>query len=222
MASLKRDIPGIRFSGIKVTPDEIDQTRQYSVNNPSTSATWYGTAASASAAAFGITNINADYPRNILVTIGGVAGGMGGTATVNGKDQFGNVIQETLGFATANGGGSVAGTKIFAQVTSGTCTPVGLGGTAVGTMSLGVAIGTAANLVALFGLPDKIGAVSDVKRMTFIDNGTAKNINGGTIAAYIGTANHTFRGTAIVAATDQYHLTVRSTFNPEESTVNTL
>lgn len=220
--SLKRIEPGVRFSGIKVTPDEIDQNRQYSIVYPTASATWYGTAASAAAVAYGLTNINADYPRNLLVTIGGVAGGMGGTAVVNGKDQFGNVIQESIGFATANGGGSVAGTKIFAQVTSGTCTPVGLGGTAIGTMSLGVAIGTAANLVALFGLPDKIGAASDVKRITFIDNGTTKNINGGTIAAYIGTANHTFRGTAIVAATDQYHVTMRSSFNPEDSTVNTL
>lgn len=222
MPSLKRDIPGIRFSGIKVTPDEIDATKQYSVIMPSISETWYGTVSSATPAAFVLDNINADYPRNLLFVTLGVAGGMGATAVVNGKDQFGNVIQETMSFGSAAGGGTVAGTKIFAQVTSGTMTPVGLGGTAVGTAKLGVAKGTAAGIVNLFGLPDKILATSDVKRITFIDNGTAKNINGGTIAAYIGTANHTFRGTAVVAATDQYHITMRSTFNPEESTVNTL
>lgn len=213
MPGLKKFFPDFTFSGNKVTPDEYDEQLYYTVANPSVSASWFGTAANAAATAITLTNTKSDYPRNVLLTITGVAGGQGGTAVINGIDQFGRSQTETIGFATANAGGTAAGTKIFAEVTSATITPVGLGGTAVGTTSLGVALGTAAGIVNLFGLPWKV-RTGDVKSITWINNGTATAINGGTVStAFIGTANHTFVGTSIVAITDRYTVRVKPTYD---------
>lgn len=216
--ALKKYFPDVRFSNNKVDPDEMNLRIVYQVDNPSIADTAYGTVESATAAAFVLTNTMADYPRNVLFTALGVAGGMGGTAVVNGTDQFGVTQQETMSFASAAGGGTVAGTKIFSTVTSGTFTPVGLGGTAVGTAKLGFAKGTAAGIVNLFGLPVRVAKTSDVKRLTWINNGTWTALNGGTISGYIGTANHTFVGSAVVAATDKYQVEILSTYNSENKT----
>lgn len=214
MPGLKVIDPSFQFSGNRVTPDEYDEQLYYTIQAPSVSATFYGTAASASVVAVGLTNTKADYPRNVLLTLLGVAGGMGGSVTVNGYDQFGRSVNETFGFGSAAGGGTAAGTKIFAEITSATVTPVGLGGTAVGTVSLGVAAGTASGIATLFGLPWKIRAVSDVKSITWINNGTATAINGGTVtSAHVGTANHTFMGTQIPVITDRYTVRVKPTYN---------
>ena len=214
--ALKKFFPDVRFNDNKVSPDEMNMRVNYVVANPSISDTGFGTVSSATAAAVVFTNVVADYPRNVLFTILGVAGGMGGTLVVNGKDQFGITQSETIAIGSAAGGGTAAGTKIFSSLSSGTVTPVGLGGTAVGTAKVGYALGTAAGIVALFGLPVRVAAVSDVKRLTWINNGTSTAINGGTLSSsYIGTANHTFQGSAIVAITDQYHVTVKSTYNDE-------
>ena len=45
MSGLKKHLPDIRFSANRVTPDEIDSYRVYNVIYPTTSATWFGTAA---------------------------------------------------------------------------------------------------------------------------------------------------------------------------------
>lgn len=216
--ALKKTDPGIRFSGIKVAPDEIDQVRQYIVMNPSVSASYLGTVTSASAAALVLDSVKCDYPRTLLLTLTGVAGGMGGTAVINGKNQFGETIQESIGFATANAGGTKAGTQIFAEVTSGTVTPVGLGGTAVGTASLGFAIGTAANQVAKFGLLDKVGALSDVKVILWNDADVMKAVNGGTVTStYVDTTNQSFNIGQVVAAADSFIIRYRSTYSSEET-----
>ncbi|MEK9207919.1 MAG: hypothetical protein AAB922_05520 [Patescibacteria group bacterium] len=225
MGSLKRTLPEIRFSGAKVTSDEIDANKQYSVIHPSVDPLWFGTAAvgtAGQAKAFVLTNIRADYPRNLVVSDATGAGtAHGGTATVNGKDQFGNSITESITVATAAAGGTVAGTKVFASVSSGTFN-FATAAVGNGTTQLGVAIGTSTALQHLFGLPDKILGTADVKNITWVNNGTSTTVNGGTIGAYVGTANHTFQGTAVVAVTDKFVVTLRSTFNPEEATVNTL
>jgi hypothetical protein len=220
MGSLKRTQPALRFGLDKVTPDEMDMVRQYIILNPSVTDTYFGTVSSATASAFVIGQNRADYPRNLLFVALGVAGGMGGTAVVNGKDQFGNTISETLSFGSAAGGGTVAGTKVFAEVTSGTFTPVGLGGTAVGTAKLGVAIGTSSTS-PIFGLPDKIGGTSDIKAVTWIDADTAKQHGA---ASNADTTNHAVRieVSGGVAAADSYVVRYRSTYNPEDQTVNTL
>lgn len=223
--SLKRIQPGIRFSGYKVSPDEMDVTRQYIVEHPSIDPAWFGTApigTAGQAKAFVLTNIRADYPRNLVVSDATGAGtAHGGTAVINGKDQFGNTIQETITIGTAAAGGTVAGTKIFSQVSSGTFT-FATASVGNGTTQLGVAIGTSATLQHLFGLPDKIASTADVKSITWLNNGTSTTMNGGTIGAYVGTANHTFKGTAVVSVTDKYVVHMRSTFNSEEAQIQNL
>lgn len=223
--ALKRIEPGVRFSGFKVSPDEMDMTMQYTVMHPSVDPVWFGTSTvgtQTQAKALVVTNIRADYPRNLVGAVAAAAGSVaGGTWVVNGKNQFGATIQESVAIAPATGGGTVAGTKIFAQVSSGTFT-FGTGDPGNGTPRLGVAIGTAATLQHLFGLPDKIASTADVKNLLWINNGTSTTVNGGSIGAYVGTANHTFKGTAVVAVTDRFVVSYRSSFNSEAEQVHNL
>lgn len=219
MPGLKLHYPDVRFSANKVTPDEVDQTVYYTVQNPSVSASFLGTVTTSTAAgaAFVLDQTKCDFPRNVLLTITGEAAGMGGTATVTGTDQFGVAQTETLGFGSAANGGTIAGTKIFDSVSTANLDGVlGAAGTAIGTASLGFAIGTAANIVAQFGLPVKIGAVADVKKIMWNDNTVQKGVNGGTVTAtYVGTAKHSFNIGQIVAAADAFHVEILSTYNSE-------
>lgn len=213
--------PSMQFNGEKVTPDEIDQDQQYIVMKISVGTADLGTASVTGDGSLPIiiTNPILDYPRNIQLSILGVAGGMGGTAVVNGQDQFGNVISESLGFATAAGGGTVAGTKVFARVTgavagtAGTVTIAGLGGTAVGSAYLGVGAGSP----MIFGLPARIGGSADLKRANWIDNAVVKplNINSTGTSATGGTQ---FSSVSLQIAgganvQDDYVFTYRSSFN---------
>src|SRR3990167_8890157 len=202
MPGLKKYFPDIRFGGNKITPDELDVRKTYQVTYPSISASSLGTAAAGTVdVAWSVVNTTLDYPRNLLYTVTG--GTTGGTTIVNGKDQFGVVITETVTIATAAAGGTAAGTKVFSTFTSGT--HYTNGGDNTSTAVLGYAKGTAAGIVAVFGLPVRVGAVSDVKRLTWSNVGTVTSVNGGTInSTYVGTANHTFQGSAVVAATDIY------------------
>lgn len=219
MPGLKKHEPSIRFSANKITPDEIDQRIRYTVQNPSVSASYLGTVTTATTTggAFVMDSIACDYPRNLLFTLTGVAGGMGGTMTATGTDQFNRAQTESIGFGSAASGGTLAGTKIFDTVTSATLNSVvGVGGTAVGTASLGFAIGTAATQVAQFGLPVKIKAVGDVKRITWNDSTVQKSVNGGTVnSTYVGTATHSFNVGQVVAAADAFHVDILTTYTSE-------
>lgn len=223
--ALKRFQPEVRFPGFKVTPDEIDQVTQYVVMHPSVDPVWFGTTAAGTqtqSKALVVTNTKADYPRNIVGAVAAASGSVvGGTWTVNGKNQFGASISESIAIAPATGGGTVSGTKIFAQVSSGTFA-FGTGDPGNGSPRLGVSIGTAATNQHLFGLPDKIASTADVKNIAWINNGTMTTVNGGTIGAYVGTANHTFQGTAIVAISDRFVVTYRSSFNSEADQIQNL
>lgn len=220
---LKRYFPDVRMGGNRVTPDELDQIIDYTVMYPATSATFLGTCAggtSTQAKALVITNKALDYPRTLLASVVGTAD-MGGVFVVNGKNQFGDTIAETITIGTAAAGtpaGSAAGTMIFSEVTSGTFT-VATTASGAGSAQLGVAIGTAAGAVAKFGLPVKIKSVNDVKSITWINDGGATAINGGTVqsSSYVGTSNFDFQGSAVVATTDIYKVRVRSTYVAEEN-----
>lgn len=209
MPGLKKHHADFAFSGNQATPDELDRYEQYVVINPSVSATWVGTAAggtSTEAKALVLINKNLDYPRNLLYGMVGTADN-GGTWVVNGKNQFGEVIQETVGNGTAAAGTpafAVAGTKIFAQVTSGTFT-VATGGVGLGSARLGVAIGTGATTKAYLGLPSKIGAVTDVKMISWSKEHVQTTLNGGTVtSSFVSTANHAINGSAIMGGTETF------------------
>ncbi len=217
MSGLGERFPEFQTGGAQAAPRDIDRYEAYSIIHPGLSATALGTVTSATAnPAFVFDNIRLDYPRNLLFSILGVAGGMGGTAVVYGKDQFGVAINEAFAVGSANGGGSVAGTKTFAQLTAATLTGIdGAAGTAIGTARLGYAIGTADGLVARFGLPTKIAALTDVKRITYTSQGVGGTaLNGGTIAAAnVSVSAQQFLPARIMAGTEVYTLTIKSTFD---------
>ena len=208
-------LPGFAFSGGQVAPSDMDRYETASFVFPSNSINYLGTASLTAAGALVFDNTKLDYPRNILLTITGVAGGMGGTATINGTDRWGNSIQETLGFGSAAGGGSVSGTRIFTRVSSGTLTGIAsVGGTGVGTTSVGFAIGTGAGDKFWLGLPTRLGGTSDVKSVTHIHNFVLETINGGTINGSVvnGTYN-AISGTAVLGSADVYVATFKPTYD---------
>lgn len=218
MSGLKEDQFGFGPAKRQVTPDEIDRYEQYVVVNPSISPTWVGTAAGGTAGqakALVLINKNLDYPRNLLYGVVGTAD-MGGTWVINGKDQFGQVVSETVVLGTAAAGTpavAVAGTKIFAQVTSGTFT-VAATGVGSGSARLGVAIGTAATSKYYLGLPSKIGAVTDVKTISWSKEFVQTTLNGGTVdSTLVNTTSHAFNGTSIMGGTETFVVSFKPTYD---------
>lgn len=172
-----------------VTADEQDAYQVVTIVNPNTLTasafigTWAVAGTSASSALV-IVNAIPDWPRNLEFAIAGSAAGMTGTAVINGYNQFGVQIQESLTFAGAANGGTVAGTKVFAQVTNGTLTY----GTAIGSGTARLGLGTTGT-TALFGLPFKVGGTTDLKLLSVNAGTGGVTVNGGTIAAYIDVPN---------------------------------
>lgn len=210
MAGLKDNFPGIAQgadSGYKVTPDEIDQDQTYYVLHPDVAANGIGTAAAGTVNVAWTIVGTPDYPRNLKYSVTGPAGGVGGTCIVNGTDQFGNTIQETITLGSANAGGTVEGTKVFNFVTSGTHYPNG--GDNTGTAVLGFAIGTSSTSPK-FGLPVKLGATADVKKVVWVDNDVTKQST-----FTVDTTNHAviLPNTGGVAEADSYVITYRSSYN---------
>lgn len=207
--------PAFAFAGGQVTPGELDRYETVNTGILSISPTWVGTCAGGTAGVdkpLVIINQNLDHPRNLLYSVVGT-NDIGGTWTVNGKNQFGETITETVTNGTvANGtpAWAVAGTKIFARVTSGTftatSTTVGLG-----SARLGVAIGTAGTTAFKLGLLTKIAGSTDVKNIVWIKENVTTTLNGGTIGAFVDTTNHAFTGSAIMAGTEAYKALVKPT-----------
>lgn len=214
--ALKRVEPGLRFSPseFRVTPDEIDRYEQYVISFPSISTTWFGTFAVAGTSAetpLVVINAIADYPRNLEFALAGSAAGMTGTAIINGKNQFGASITESLTFAEANNGGTVSGTSVFAHVDSGTL----YYGTAVGsgTARIGVTTGTD----TYFGLPARLGGTTDVKLLTRSTGAGAQTVNGGTIAGFVDLPRHAVRAPATLTGTQIISVLYRPTHVAEGS-----
>lgn len=209
--------PGFAFSGQLVNPGEIDRYEIYDVLFPSHAGNVGTTAAgtASDAKAMVITNKYPDYPRNLAGAVAGTAD-LGGSWVVNGFDQFGSAITETITIGTTADGGTTSGTMVFGQVASGTFTfdadSVGNGTPALQYDTDGTAL--------KFGLPFKIAGTADVKSITWTDELAQVIINGGTIGAYVGSGgedgyNNWFRGTADLAGTQTYHVVARPTFvNP--------
>jgi hypothetical protein len=197
-----------------VTPDEIDRYEQYQVLFPAVSATFFGSATAGTVnqtATIGLGNTVADYSRNVRAAFTGSAS-VSGTVSVTGRNQFGEAITESLGLAqgTQTSGGA-NGTSIFAEISAASVT-FGTGVVGTGTVSLGVAT---AGTAARFGLPTKIASTDDVKAITWINAGLPTAINGGTIAAYVDTSNHSFAGTATLAGTMCYSVLFKTTYQSE-------
>ena len=220
---LKNILPGFWGRGTQlpdyqVTPDEIDAYQQYVVLFPSRDYNDLGTFAggtNAQAKALVVLQKRLDYPRNVSVNVTATANA-GGTADVNGYDQFGKSITESIGFGTAAAGtpgGKNEGTKIFSQVTSGTFTYVVTGN---GSASLGY--GTSEGSVK-FGLPMKIGNLADVKNINWLKEFAWTTFNGGTYTStHVDTTNHAVIATAALGGTEAFVVTVKSSYDASGDT----
>ena len=220
--SLKRDIPGLRFDlkSYAVQPDEIDRYEQYVIAFPSYSATWFGTWPVAGTAATGtlvLINAIADYPRNLEFVLVGTGVGMAGTATIYGTNQFGGSVNEAFGFGSADNGGTVVGTKIFAQISAGTL----LFGTAVGNGTAKLGVGTLGT-TTLFGLPAKIGGTTDVKLVSKGGSVGMLTAGGGTIAQYVDVPNHAIKSPTNVVSANIISVIYKPTYNAEGSVIANL
>ena len=122
--------------------------------------------------------------------------------TVVGTDQFGVTVTETTGVVTQ--ATAVAGTQIFATITS--VTAVLTAAAASDTADVGVAI---AADVASFGLPEPISAITDVKNINWIDNGATKTQNIDATSVVI--ARDCVRPEQTVAAADDYVISYKVT-----------
>lgn len=215
MSGFKRSQPGLIFPPEKISPDEIDRYEVYTIVNPNTlnANQWFGTATAggtSSAAALVVVNAISDYPRNLEWSMTGTGAGMAGTVTAAGFDQFGSVISETIAIGTASNGGTTVGSRVFAQLTSGTIS----WGTAVGNGTPRLGVGTTGT-TTIFGLPVKIGAATDLKMLCVTAGTGAVSVNGGTIAAYADTTNHAIKlPVPQTTGTMSIQAWVKSSFDP--------
>lgn len=211
--------PEMAFNDEKVFPAEFDQDQQYIIANPSISPTFVGTIGGTQTvtAAVTIVQANLDYPRNVVGGISAASGSArGGNIVVNGFDQFGNVISETITISPANGGGTTNGTKVFAKVSSGTAN-FGTGDAGAGTATIGAAISGTPR----FGLPARLGGTSDLKRATWLDADTSKMLNVNSVGTSA-TANVEDSSVLISVAggpvaADSFVITYRSSFKNAEA-----
>lgn len=217
MSGLAESQPAFVSAGAQVAPTDVDQYSTVVVGNPSTSATWFGTTIGTdSNTAITMLQTLADHPRNLYYTVSGVsAGTYGGIFTTKGVDQFGHPFTESVTIGTAVNGGTAFGTVIAAKVSSAAFATTASAGTFIGTANIG--FGTLSNGSAQsnwFGLLTKIAGTSDVKMITWINNGTATGIAKGTnIGTSVSLANHAFQGTSGVAVTDSYRVVMKPTFD---------
>jgi hypothetical protein len=212
--------PAFQAAGYKITPDEIDRYEQYWILFPSQAGTLATAAAGTSTQAKTAVVVNAicDYPRNLEFGVAG-SSDMGGTWVLNGKDQFGESVSETVAIGTAANGGTTVGTMIFAQVTSGTYTfTSGAIGSGTPKVKYSAAEGT-----TKFGLPFRTGGTADVKNFVYKPAFVTTVINGGTLGAYVGTGgfsgfNNYVKGTAAIGTADVYYVLARPTYNADGDT----
>jgi hypothetical protein len=217
LGGLPQFIPGM---GGQVSQRDLDQYDSVTVQNPSVDGSWIGTTSGtgpASGIAVVVKNAYMDWPRNALYAINGITNGTyGGTFTANWLDQFGSAVTETVTIGTAVNGGSTFGTAIVERFLSGTFRPIASAGTFIGTASIGVGTVTSGTFQNnWFGLMSKIGAVSDVKLIKWINSGTVANLaNSGTgLGTQVSLANHAFQGTSNVVVTDVLTAVFKPTYD---------
>ncbi len=221
MSGLSEFDPAFQM-GARVTPNELDRYEFVNTGVLSISSTWVGTAAggtSTQAKDLVLINTLLDYPRNLLYGQVGT-NDMGGTWVVNGYDQFGAGVTETVGNGTVAAGTPAwakAGTTIFAKVTTGTFTTA-TGAVGAGSPQLGVAIGTAGTTAFKLGLLTKIASTADVKAITWVKSSVVTTLNGGTIGGYVDATNHAFTGSAIMAGTEAYTVMVKPSWSNAQKT----
>ena len=196
--SLKRHYPDFAWSGNKVQPNEIDRYEVYSLKIEAPIISWFGTVVGDGTAgdkALTLVNKLAPYPTSVEARFVGASGTTKGTATINGKDQFGVSISETLSLASGSAG-TVIGTKVFMEISSGSAEL----GTASG--SCVVCPGTAGT-TTLLGLPIKIAGSTDLKLLTWSAGDVQTSAGGatGTVDFYAVPAMDAIKAVAPIVGT---------------------
>lgn len=211
MSGLKKHLGALSIarSEYAIVPDEVDRYEVFRIHPAIAASYWAsaGTAGTASAIALAMVNRIPDWPRNVQFILAGTGAGMAGTLTVNGRDQFGGSQAETMGYGSADNGGTVAGTKVFAEITSGTLSY----GTAVGngTPAIGFVPGTA----CLLGLPVKLGAATDVVWLGMNAGTGAITYGGGTIAGFVNLGVHAVRPAAAINGTSTINVWIKPSYS---------
>jgi hypothetical protein len=209
---LSKTTPYLAWGG-KIRPTEIDMLHQYTYLQPDASDSAIMNTLSGTGLAGTITKGELDYPRNIMVSFTDASGTTWNcSVVVAGKDQFGNTISETFALA-GDGTLSTNGTKIFDKVTSVVNTP-SAGSAAGDDIRIGyvVAAGT-----AKLGLYTKVGAVADVKRVQWNDNGTLKP---GT--ATVDTTYHAITLAGAISGDDDYLVYVKPNYTTDDNDIANL
>lgn len=195
------------IDAVGISSTRIKERQQYSILRPEV-----GTAVIVSAedisggdvAAATLVRTILDYPRNLLCTLVDAASDtLEAVFTIVGTDQFGEVVTEEI-TVDYDAAATTAGTQIFATITS-----VAIATTneaASDTASVGIAI---AADVASFGLPAKLAAVTDVKGVNWIDDGTSKTQNIDSTSVVV--TRSCFRPEQTVALADDYVIMYKST-----------
>lgn len=221
MPGLKKYFPDVQMGANKATPDELDRYETYVVTYPSISATYVGTSAGGTASqakAIVLSEIRTDFPRNLLYGVVGT-NDFGGSWVLNGKDQFGASVTETVALATAAAGtpnaSLVAGTACFSEISSGTFTATS-DSVGLGSARVGVAVGTGATNKFWLGLPTKIGGTADVKTITWSAECVPTTVNGGTYStSFINATNHAIGNDSIMAGTEVFTVTYVPTYDAQ-------
>lgn len=209
---LSQTVPYLAWGG-KIKPQEIDQVQQLVYLKPSASDSAIMNALSGTGLAGTITKGELDYPRNIQITFTDASGTTWNcSVVVAGKDQFGNTISETFALA-GEGTLSTNGTKIFDKVTSVVNTP-SAGSAAGDDIKIGYAVAAG---TAKLGLLSKVGAVSDVKRVQWNDNGTLKP---GTVT--VDKTYHAITLGGAISGDDDYVVFYKPDYTADDSTVTGL
>lgn len=202
-----------------VQQKDIDQYVTDYVIHPSVDTAYLGTITTATNGTFVLKSVTPDYPRNVAYAVTGIAGGIGGTFDLSAIDPFGTPWKEHVVIGSANGGGTTLGTQILGSIIAGTFAAITAGGS-VGTAKIGFGTATGAPSSGgnWFGLPVKIGGTTDVRGITWINNGTATALNKGTNLGTLSNVGGTlppyaFQGTSGVAITDEYIVTIKTTFD---------
>lgn len=212
MSGFKRSQPGLRMAGEKVSPDEIDRYEVITFT-PGTAIAWYwlGTSGTADVKALVPLNFLPDWPRNVQFNIAGSTVGMAGTLDINGFDQFGSTITETVGFGSVDNGGSAIGTKVFGRITSGTVR-FGTFAGANGTTRVGF---SGAGTTTLFGLPVRLGSSTDVVSIGVSGGTDSVSVNKGTVGTMVVQSISAIRAQTPVTGTAEFRAWIKSSFVPD-------
>jgi len=156
-------------------------------------------------AACSLVRTRLDYPRNLLYTlVDNASDTLEATFVTVGYDQFGKEVTETV-TVDYNVAVTQDGSQIFAEIVS-----VQIKDTANATSSDTASVGVSITAdVASFGLPDKIGAITDVESINWIDDGTSKEEDVDSTAVVI--ARDCIRPSQTVALADDYVVRYKST-----------